>query len=355
MATTAPLLLGPEQRAQPRERLDSREEQMKRLSSILLSVLCLAAGAGAASAQDKYPSKPVKIIVPYAPGGATDIVSRILGEQLRVILGQSFVTDNKPGAFGIVGIEEMARARPDGYTLFIGNVSTNAITPIVHAKKFSINYEKDVVPVARLVDIPAFIVVSKDFPPKTLAEVVAHAKQNKGKVRYGHVGVGSYPHYDTEVFAKRAGIELNAIPNKAGASGVLKDMATGDVQVSFLNVASSGPMIKAGQIRPVALINPARLPEYPDVPTIAEAGYPGVGTLAWQGLFAPAGTPKDVLDILNKAILQAMEAPQVKETFSKQYFNIVPSKSSDEAKKWLQDEIALWKKITQEVPIDLTE
>jgi len=329
---------------------------MKRLSTILLSVLCIAFATGAGSAQDKYPSKPVKIIVPYAPGGATDIVSRILGEHMGRILGQQFVTENKPGAFGIVGIEEMARAKPDGYTLFIGNVTTNAITPIVHAKKFSINYDKDVVPVARLVDIPAFIVVTtKDFAPKTLAEVVALAKQNKGKVRYGHVGVGSYPHYDTEVFSRRAGIEMNAIPNKAGASGVLKDMATGDVQVAFLNVASSGPMIKAGQIRPVVLINPTRLPEYPDVPTIAEAGYPGVGTLAWQGLFAPAGTPKEVLDTLNKTVLQAMDAPQVKETFGKQYFNIVPSKSSDEAKKWLQDEIALWKKITEEVKIDLTE
>jgi tripartite-type tricarboxylate transporter receptor subunit TctC len=329
---------------------------MKRLSSVLLSVLCLAFGAGTGFAQDKYPSKPVKIIVPYAPGGATDIVSRLLGEHMGRILGQQFVTENKPGAFGIVGVEEMARAKPDGYTLFIGNVTTNAITPIVHAKKFSINYEKDVVPIARLVDIPAFIVVtSKDFAPKTLGEVVALAKQNKGKVRYGHVGVGSYPHYDTEVFARRAGIEMNAIPNKAGASGVLKDMATGDVQVAFLNVASSGPMIKAGQIRPVALINPTRLPEYPDVPTIAEAGYPGVGTLAWQGMFAPAGTPKEVLDTLHKTVLQALDVPQVKETFGKQYFNVVPSKSSDEAKKWLQDEIALWKKITDEVKIDLTE
>lgn len=328
---------------------------MKRFSAALLSGLCLLLGVSGAFAQDKYPSKPVKIIVPYAPGGATDIVARILGEQLRVILGQSFVTDNKPGAFGIVGIEEMARAKPDGYTLFIGNVTTNAITPIVHAKKFSINYEKDVVPVARLVDIPAFILVSKDFAPKTLPELIAHAKQNKGKVRYGHVGVGSYPHYDTEVFAKRAGIEMNAIPNKAGASGVLKDMATGDVQMAFLNVASSGPMIKGGQVRPIALINPQRLPEYPDVPTMAELGFKDVGTMAWQSMLAPAGTPKDVLETLNKAILQALEAPQVKETFAKQYFNIVPTKSPDEAKKVQADEMALWKKITDDVKIELAE
>jgi tripartite-type tricarboxylate transporter receptor subunit TctC len=328
---------------------------MKRIGALLFG-LGLVLNVSAASAQDKYPSKPVKILVPYAPGGATDIVSRILGEQLRSILGQSFVTENKPGAFGIIAIEEMAHAKPDGYTLMIGNVSTNAITPILFPKKFAINYEKDVVPVARLVDIPAFVVVSKDFAPKTLPELIAHAKQNKGKVRYGTVGVGSYPHYDTEMFAKRAGgLDLIAIPNKAGASGVLKDMATGDVQFSFLNVASSAPMIKGGQIKPIAAVNPTRLPDYPDVPTMKELGFADVGTLAWQGMFAPAGTPKEVLDTLNKAILQAMDSPQVKETFAKQYFNIVPTKSTEEAKRWLQDEIALWKKTTDEVKIDIAE
>jgi tripartite-type tricarboxylate transporter receptor subunit TctC len=328
---------------------------MKRLGFALFSALCLVF-AGAAQAQDKYPSKPVKILVPYAPGGATDIVSRILGEHMGRILGAQFITENKPGAFGIVAIEEMARAKPDGYTLMIGNVSTNAITPILFPKKLSINYDKDVVPVARLVDIPAFVLVSKDFPAKTLPEFIDYAKKNKGKVRYGHVGVGSYPHYDTELFAKRAGgLEMNAIPNKAGASGVLKDMATGDIQISFLNLASAGPMIKAGQVRPIALVNPARIPEYPDVPTLDELGFKDVGTLAWQAMFAPAGTPKEVLDALNKAILQAVEVPQVKEAFAKQYFNVVPSKSADEAKTWLASEMARWKKTTEEIKIDITE
>jgi tripartite-type tricarboxylate transporter receptor subunit TctC len=328
---------------------------MKRLG-IVLSALCLAFAAAPAAAQDKYPSKPVKIIVPYAPGGATDIVSRVLGEQLRNQLGQSFVTENKPGAFGILAIEEMARARPDGYTLMIGNVTTNAITPVVFPKKFAIDYGKDVIPVARLVDIPEFLLVTtKDFAPKTVAEFVAHAKANKGKVRYGSVGVGSYPHYDMAFFANKAGLDMIHIPNKAGASGVIKDMAIGDVQASFLNVASTAPLIKAGQLRPIALVNDKRLADYPDVPTIAEAGYPGVGTMAWQALFAPAGTPKEVIDTLNKAILEAMNAPAVKEAFTKQGFNIVPSKSADEAKTWLKGEIDAWKKITDEVKIDLTE
>jgi tripartite-type tricarboxylate transporter receptor subunit TctC len=282
-------------------------------------------------------------------------VARLYGEHLRKAFGVNVLVENKPGASGIIAIEEMARSKPDGYTLMIGNVTTNAITPILHAKKFSIDYAKDVIPVARLVDIPAFVAVSKDLPVKSMQEFIEYAKKNKGKVRYGHVGVGSYPQYDMEVLAKRAGIELIGIPNKAGAAGILKDMATGDVQAAFLNVASSAALIKAGEIRPIALVNPTRLPAYPDVPTMAEVGLAGVGTLAWQGMFAPAGTPKDVLDTLTKGIVDALNTPNAKQVFGKQYFNIVPTKSPEEAKKWLADETANWKKITEEVKIDLAD
>lgn len=330
---------------------------MKRLSIILLSAFALAIGATAAPAQDKYPSKPVKIIVPYAPGGATDIVARVLGEQLRQSLGQSFVVENKPGAFGIIALEEMARSKPDGYTLMIGNVTTNAITPLMYAKKLKIDYEKDVVPVGRLVDIPEFLLATTtDFPPKTAAEFIAYAKANKGKVRYGTVGVGSYPHFDMAYFAHRAGdLDMIAIHNKAGASGVINDMVTGDTQGSFLNVASSAAMIKAGKLRPLALVNHARLPEYPDVPTMKEIGYADVGTLAWQAMFAPAGTPKNVLEALHKAVNDAMNAPAAQEAFKKQNFNIVPNKSLDDAKSWLADEMAAWKKITAQVKIEVAE
>ena len=329
---------------------------MKRLGVILLSVLGLAIAATAA-AQDKYPSKPVKIIVPYAPGGATDIVARVVGEQMRQSLGQTFVVENKPGAFGIIALEEMARSKPDGYTLMIGNVSTNAITPLLFAKKLKIDYDKDVVPVGRLVDIPEFLIATAvDFPPKTAAEFIAYAKQNKGKVRYGTVGVGSYPHFDMAYFAKRAGdLDLIAIHNKAGASGVINDMVTGDTQASFLNVASSASMIKAGKLRPLALVNHARLPDYPDVPTMKEIGYADVGTLAWQALFAPAGTPKNVLETLQKAANEAMQAPSAQEAFKKQNFNVVPNKSLDDAKNWLADEMTAWKKITSQVKIEVAE
>ena len=330
---------------------------MKRFAIALLAAVATLAFGPLAQAQDKYPSKPVKILVPYAPGGATDIVARILGEQLRQILGQSFVVENKPGAFGILAVEEMARARPDGYTMLIGNVSTNAITPLLFAKKMSINYEKDVTPVMRLVDIPEFLLVTtKNFPVNNVKELIETAKKNPGKVRYGTVGAGSYPHFDMAYFAKKAGdLDMVAIHNTKGAAGIINDLLSGDTQASFLNVASSAAMIRAGQLKPLALVNEKRLPEYPDVPTMQEVGFPGVGTLAWQGLFAPSGTPKEVLETVHKAVLQALKAPQVVEAFKKQNFNIVPNATLADAKTWLTDEMKNWKTITDAVKIEVTE
>src|SRR5512139_2162416 len=160
---------------------------MKRFSLMVLSAACLAFGIATAGAQDKYPSRPVKVIVPYAPGGATDIVARIVGDEFQKITGQPFVVLNKPGAFGMLAIDEMAKSPPDGYTLMLGNVSTNAITPIIYAKKMSVDYGKSVVAVSNLIDVPAFLLVTtaNDFPPKTVAELIDYAKKNPGKVSYG--------------------------------------------------------------------------------------------------------------------------------------------------------------------------
>jgi tripartite-type tricarboxylate transporter receptor subunit TctC len=330
---------------------------MKLLLSILLTSACLAFGMAPAGAQDKYPSRPIKILVPYAPGGATDIVARVLGDRLRDSMGATIVVENKPGAYGILALEAMARATPDGYTLMVGNVTTNTITPILYHDKMHINYDKDVVPVMRLVDIPEFLLVTtKDFAPKSVPEFVDYAKNNPGKVNYGSVGVGSYPDYDMALFAKRAGdLKMQGIPNKAGASGVINDMLTGSTHAAFLNVASSAGLVQADKLHPLALVNRERLPEYPNVPTMKEVGFDGVGTLAWQGLFAPAGTPKEVLEALRKGMTEAMQAPAVMTTFAKQNFNRVPSASLDEAKTWLAGEMALWKKITDEVKIEMPQ
>jgi tripartite-type tricarboxylate transporter receptor subunit TctC len=332
---------------------------MKRLHVMLLVAVGLAcAGLPAPGwAQDKYPSKPVRILVPYGPGGATDIVARIISEHLREQLGQAFYVENKPGGYGMIAIEDMARSRPDGYTLMVGNVSTNAITPILFKSKLKINYERDVIPIMRLVDVPAFLLVTTtNFAPRTVPELIDTIKKNPGRVRYGTVGVGSYPDYDMALFAKRAGnLDLTGIPNRAGAAGVVLDMVMGDTQTAFLNVASTAAMVKAGKLKPLAVVNHERLPEFPDVPTMREVGFPDVGTIAWQGMFAPAGTPKEIIETLQKASIQAMDVPAARKVFAEQSFNIVPTKSGEEAKSWLAQEMATWSRITQEVKIEVPE
>ena len=326
---------------------------MKRLT-LVIAALALSV-SGAAFAQDKYPSKPIKIIVPYAPGGATDITSRLFGEQFKAILGQQVVVENKPGAFGMLGVEEMARSKPDGYTLFVGNVSTNAITPVLFKSKFQINFEKDVVSVSRLAIYPSFLITTTaSLDVKNVKELIEYAKKNPGKVRYTSAGVGSFPHFDMEIFARRAGLEMVHIPNKTGAAGMINDLVVGDAQVATLNAASSAAMIKAGKLRPIAVLAEARLKDYPDVPTLAEAGFPGVGTLHWQSMLAPAATPKPVLDTLFKAIQEAAKKPELQEAFGKQLVSVKPNESLDESQKWLNGELDKWRKITAEVKIDLS-
>jgi tripartite-type tricarboxylate transporter receptor subunit TctC len=331
---------------------------MKRLSLILLSAACFALGMATAMAQDKYPSRPVKVIVPYAPGGATDIIARIVGDAFQKATGQGFVVLNKPGAFGMLAIDEMVKSEPDGYTLMLGNVSTNAITPILYAKKMNSDYQKTVVAVTNLVEVPAFMVVTtaNDFPVKTVAELIDYSKKNPGKVSYGTVGIGSYPHYDMAYFAKRAGdLDMVGLPNKNGASGVIQDMLRGDVQAAFLNVASTAGMVQSGKFRAIAMVNRTRLPEYPNVPTMQEAGLPDVGTVAWNALFAPAATPKPVLEAVFKAVNKALESPELVEKLKKQNFNIVPSKSVADAQVWLGDEMKHWQTITSAVKIEVPQ
>jgi tripartite-type tricarboxylate transporter receptor subunit TctC len=329
---------------------------MNRLVTIVFAALLLSAGA--ATAQDKYPSRAVKVIVPYAPGGATDIVARIVGDEFQKVTGQPFIVLNKPGAFGMLAIDEMVKAAPDGYTLMIGNVSTNSITPIIYAKKMNLDYAKSVVAVSNLVDVPAFLLVTTadNFPVKSASELIAYAKKNPGKVRYGTVGIGSYPHYDMAYFAKRAGeLDLIALPNKNGASGVIQDMLRGDVQAAFLNVASTAGQVQAGKFRALAVVNRARLKEYPDIPTMKEIGYADVGTVAWNGLFAPAATPKPVLEALFAAVSKALKSPEAIEKLQKQNFNVVPNKSLADAKVWLDGEMKHWQTITSSVKIDVAQ
>jgi tripartite-type tricarboxylate transporter receptor subunit TctC len=334
------------------------EETMRHLGTILISSILLTSSAQAVSAQDKYPSRPIKVLVPYAPGGATDITARLVGDEFQKITGQGFVVLNKPGANGLLAIDELVKSDPDGYTVMIGNVSTNAITPILYKSRMSYDYTKSVVAVTNLVDVPAFLLVTtaNDFAPKTVKELIDYAKKNPGKLRYGHVGPGSYPHYDFAYFAKKAGeLDVSPLPNKNGASGVIQDMLRGDAEAAFLNTGSTAGNVQAGKFRALAVVNHARLEDYPNVPTMKEVGFPEVGTIAWNGLFAPAGTPKPVLDALHAAATKAVSSAEAQAKLKKQNFNVVPSKSVEDAQKWLAAEMKQWETITSEVKVDITQ
>src|ERR1044071_5865673 len=326
---------------------------MTRFNLALLAVAAIVCTP--AQAQDKYPSKPVKVEVPFGAGSATDIVIRIVGDQLRHELGQQFVIENKPGAFGILAIEEMLKSKPDGYTLQIGNPGTNVLAPIVYKNKFKIDYDKEVVMVSRLGEIPLILAATtRDFAPKTYAEFIALAKANPGKVRYASVGVGSNNHYDTEAFAQWAGIQMVHIPHKGGGAAITNDVVSGDAHVALINAASSAGVVKGGLLKVLAVMADQRLPEYPDAPTLKELGYANAKGL-WSALYAPSKTPPDVLETIHKATVAALKSAPVKEAFQKQMIKAVPNASIADAKAWDETERAYWKKLTETVKVEKPE
>jgi tripartite-type tricarboxylate transporter receptor subunit TctC len=308
-----------------------------------------------ASAQDKYPNKPIKILVPFGPGGAPDIVARVVGEQLRHILGQAIVVENKPGAFGIVAIETMVSAKPDGYTLMMGNVATNAMTPIIYRKKLKVDYDKTVVPVVRLTRIPSMLTITPSIPAKTVAEFVAWAKQHKGQVRYNTAGAGTFTHLDCLGFIRKAGFEADHIPVKSGAAQMMSDLMRGDVQFTFMNIATSAGQVRQGGLHGLAVAADKRLADFPDIPTMAEVGYAGIGTAQWQALFAPAGTPKEAIETINNAVKQALQSEAVRSNFAKSYVQIDPSGTPEETKAWLHQEMVTWGKAIADANISLDE
>src|SRR5919197_3024309 len=234
---------------------------MRRAGWVLAFAAALAVLALEAPAQVPFPSKPIRIVVPYAPGGLTDVVARLFAEQLRKVLSTAVFVENKPGASGILAIEELARARPDGHTLMVGNISTNGLTPVLLAKKMRIDYDNDVQIVARLVDVPVFfLATTTNFPPKTFAEFLDNARANPVKVRFGSAGVGSYQQVNSAILAKRAGLDMVHIPFKDGGAPILRDLANGDIHVSWFNITNPVGMIKEGRVRPLAVAADHRLP-----------------------------------------------------------------------------------------------
>jgi len=316
----------------------------------ILAALALL-GALPAAAQEPYPSRPVKIVVPYAPGGATDIIARILGQRLTESLGQSFIVENRPGASGNLALESVAKAAPDGYTLLVGNVSTNTINENTFAQQLQIKPSRDLVGIAKLIEIPHIIAVTAGFPGSSLADLVAEARRNPGRINYASAGLGSYPHLDMEKLQKAAGIQMTHVPYKGGAGQMIPSLISGETTVAFINLSSTLGHIRAGKLKPLATAAPQRLAELPDVPTLAELGYPGIGTNAWQGMFAPAATPRPVVDKLYSAVAAVLLRPEMKEGLAKQMQTVTLSSSPQEFTELVRKETQGWGEFLREANI----
>ncbi len=313
----------------------------------LLAGLALAA-AGAlplAAAAQNYPTKPVTIIVPFSAGGTTDILARIVGQGLTTELGQPFLVDNRAGAGGNIGGALAAKAQADGYTLFMGTVGTHAINQALY-KKMPFDPVKDFAPISRVATVPNLLVANPKEPYKTVKELIAYAKAHPGKVTFGSPGSGASPHVSGELFKSMTGTDLLHVPYK-GSAPAMTDLLGGQTSIMFDNMPSAIQHVRSGKLRPIAVTTAKRSPELPDVPTIAESGVPGYEAMSWFGLFAPAATPKPVLDKLNAALVKVLNQPDVKKKIAEQGGDVVAETPAQFA-AFIKSESAKWGKVVKD-------
>ena len=279
---------------------------MKRLALIVLVAL-------AASAQAAYPEKPIRFIIPSAPGGSPDVLMRILVQQLSQQMNVPFVVENKPGASYVLGTMDIVKAPPDGYTLGYGNIVSLAINRSL-LPSLPYDPEKDLTLVSNVTHVFNMLAVNNDLPVRTVAELIDYAKKNPGKLTNGSSGNGTTGHLGGELFKSMAGVEIVHVPYK-GSAQAINDLIGGQIQVMFDNVPSIGPHVKAGRMRGLGVSAPKRAASFPDVPTIAEAGVPGYETNSWGGVIGPARLPREIMTRLHTEIRRALSAPAVAERF----------------------------------------
>ena len=288
------------------------KETRRRQSITQLFVAGLASLCCVLSAQavDNYPNKPVTLVVPYPAGGANDMLGRLIGQKLGEELKQQFIIENRPGAGTLIGATAVAKAPADGYTLLVGGFASNAVSPLLFKADF--DPIKDFAPIGLFGTAPTVLITHLKSPYKTLKDVVDAARKKPGELMYGSSGNGSPLHMSGEMFSAQAGIEMTHVPYKGGSAHVL-DLIGGRLDVVFGTTTAFNEMIAAGKVRPIAVSSPARLSEYPNVPTFAESGYPQFSVNGWYALYAPAKTPKDIVASLSAALQKVMKMPVVVE------------------------------------------
>ncbi len=313
------------------------------------ALLTGAAFAGSVQAQ-AYPQRPIRAVVPLGPGGGTDTIGRLVSAKLSEGLGQQIVVDNRGGAGGVVGTDIVAKAAPDGYTILVGSITTNAVNPALY-KKLPYDHIRDFAPISMIGTIPNVLVVHAGVPAKSMKEFIAYGKANPGKINYGSSGIGSAPHLSMELIRSMTGVSMVHVPYK-GAGAALADVLGGQLQALCSSLAGLLPHIKSGRVRALGVTTSQRNPQLPDVPTIAEAALPGYEVVIWYALFAPARIPRPILARLNAETVKALNSADLKERLTLQGLDVASS-TPDELLAFVKSETAKWTKVAKDAGVQL--
>jgi len=297
-----------------------------------------------------YPSRPLRMIIPYAPGGASDFVGRILQPKLSEALGQQIVVDNRPGASGNIGVETAARAQPDGYTFLLGNVSSMGIGPSMFPN-FPVRALRDFIAITLVVDVPGALGIHAGLPPNNLKEFIAYAKQRPGKLNYGSAGVASAQGMAFQFFMSKAGINLVQIPYKGGAGAATVATISGEVAATMVTTASLVPHASSGRIKILAVVSKNRVPALPNIPTMIELGFPELNLGSWQGIYVPKGTPREIVDKLFAVTVKVVHDPWVGERYGRASAQQITSKSPEEFAQFMKEQNAFWAKVIKDIGI----
>lgn len=320
------------------------------LAPLLVGLAALQGAAAIAQSRGAYPTRPVRLIVPYAPGGASDFVARIMQPRLIEEFGQQVVIENRTGASGYIGVELAARATPDGYTILLANSGTMTITPTVLADH-PVRPLRDLVSVTQVSDVPGALAVHPSVPVTTVKEFVEHARSRPGRLNYGSAGAGSQQRLAMELFMQEAGIRLVHIPYKGGAGTVALALVGGEVSTTMTSVPALLPFAKSGKLRFLAIGFPKRVAALPDVPTLAESGFPRLTTGSWQAIYLPAGTPKPVVDRVFTAMHRTMKDPDVPRRLAVDGSEVVLSESPAAFTAFMRAQTELWAGVVKQVGV----
>jgi tripartite-type tricarboxylate transporter receptor subunit TctC len=315
---------------------------------LLVIVALLASPAFAA---DEFPAKPIRLIVPFPPGGPNDLIARVVGQRMSDIFKQPVIIDNRGGQAGVLGTDAVAKAAPDGYT--IGIVSASAIVISPSMEKIAYDPQKDLQPITLVATVPEMLVVAKDVPATNMNELVALAKAQPGKLNFASAGVGGLPHLAGELFKLTARIDIVHVPYR-GAAPAINDLLSQQVQMTFLDLPVILPQIKAGNLKPIALGARERAKQAPDVPTTAEVGMPDLLIENWYGMVGPVGLPRDILDKINRVAVEAMSDPNVRDKLADQGLTLVPQ-TPEEFRAFIAKDAIRWANVVKKAGLETTK